>query len=703
MLASEFPTDGSVLKQGNLCVRHFGDAHSSRFLAGPKKAERKLRYVEFVRSDGKYYLLVFKIKKNNAVPYFKLEIRADSDIKTVDKFSEFRFYVDNEDVAVFDHEDSILRNEWVEILNGAVTSLSAKVGSPAGVPPRNHSAERNRSPVYARSAIDIDAKLLTPGISTSQSLHDGLTSSAAPLRSRGALFSNASVGLTEPTRKIQKHIDGVSLIGTSGRSTPEPKSEDEDTPPAPPQWNEITAQRFEVPPFSLSPNAQRVKRVATSPGTGIGSGPGTGSAAESPTRVGGSTVSPPRIPAVRAGHAPVASSPTGRIAAAMSSALVVPPSKDLVHTEAELTELDDTHNMSVGVLLHETQALSAMNDELNEALERTESLLRATEEDHSYQMAHLRALLERAQVEPDQLREKLSAALEDNERMSLTLNQHSEEVDRLHSEIRDLKSEKTAAESLILELQDTVTEYEVKYSVRNVDRIKELEAALAASNTTLSERDAEVEELSNQLDAYRAMIREKEEEIRAEPMQTRSLEMTAKRVEMQQEIETLRKQLDRKDQEFINDLGGTFASQVKAKMVPLSLNTKKLTMDLATAQASEESQRASRVHLENMIAQQEGFIEQLEQKILTLKAEAARSAELSQEIVLHKDDARSAAQQRDLAHKERDEALRRVTMLERELAVQRDVAQTQLEAAQDEIFKHRAHVNKVGLEDSHLV
>ena len=79
----------------------------------------------------------------------------------------------------------------------------------------------------------------------------------------------------------------------------------------------------------------------------------------------------------------------------------------------------------------------------------------------------------------------------------LTFNQHSEEVDRLHSEIGDLKAEKTAAEALILELQDTVTEYEVKYSVRNVDRIKELEAALAASNTTLSERDAEVEELSN--------------------------------------------------------------------------------------------------------------------------------------------------------------------------------------------------------------
>ncbi len=387
----------------------------------------------------------------------------------------------------------------------------------------------------------------------------------------------------------------------------------------------------------------------------------------------------------------------------MSSALVVPPSKDLAHTETELTELDDTHNMSVGVLLHETQALSAMNDELNEALERTESLLRATEEDHSYQMAHLRALLERAQVEPDQLREKLSAALEDNERMSLTFNQHTEEVDRLRSEIRDLKAEKTAAEALILELQDTVTEYEVKYSVRNVERIKELETALAATTKTLAERDAEAEELSNQLDAFRAMIREKEEEIRAEPMQSRSLEMTAKRVEMQQEIDTLRKQLDRKDQEFINDLGGTFASQVKAKMVPLSLNTKKLTMDLATAQASEESQRASRVHLENVIAQQEGFIEQLEQKILTLKADAARSAELAQEIVLHKDDARSAAQQRELAHKERDEALRRVTMLERELAVQRDVAQTQLEAAQDEIFKHRAHVNKVGLEDSHLV
>lgn len=657
-----------------------------------------MRYVEFVRSEGKYFLLVFKVKKDTTVPFFKVEICEDSVIMTADKSSEFRFYVDNEDLAMFDHEESEGRDDWVEILNGAITTLNAKSPSP-----QKTAAERSRSPIYARGGIDLDATLGTPaaGRATS-SLFDGQPSSSLPpttaARNRTLITSSEDgVGLNEPVRKIQKHIEPVSMISASGRSTPEPRLhaswDAEEIAPPPPGDSPLNGvHHMKMPQFSLSPETKG-KHVPTS------SEPSK--AGQVVTRVGGDTTTPPRIPGVRGGSTTTSPEVTAKAIAAQPTAAVA-----TIPVPSESTEHDDDHDhhhMSIGVLLHETQTLSAMNDELNEALERTESLLRATEEDHAYQMAHLRALLERARVEPDQLRAQLKEALDEKETISRLYAGSAGQMDLLRTEVRDLKAEKIAAEQIIHGLQDTITEHETKYAERNVEKIAQLEAALSTASHSLAERDAEVEELSNQLEAYSAMIREKEQEIRAEPLIARSEELSAKRVAMQQEIETLRLLLDRKDQEFIHDLGGTFANQVKAKMVPLSLNTKKLSMDLAAAQAAEESQRVSRVHLENVISQQESFIEQLEQKLQAAHAEASRVGELMQEAQMHKDDARSAALQRELAHKEKEELARRVTVLERELASQRDSFQSQMEIAEEEIFKQRAHVNKVGIEDSHLV
>lgn len=445
-----------------------------------------------------------------------------------------------------------------------------------------------------------------------------------------------------------------------------------------------------MPAFSLSPEPKVKHASGTVESSSVG---------QVIVRVGGDTSTPPRIPGMRGGSTTTSPAITAKAVATQPATTEVMVA---TNPQSESSEHDD-HHMSIGVLLHETQTLSAMNDELNEALERTESLLRATEEDHAYQMAHIRALLERAQVEPDQLRVQLKEVLDEKETISRLYAGSAGQMDLLRTEVRDLKAEKAAAEQIIHGLQDTITEHETKYAERNIEKIAELEAALSTASHSLAERDAEVEELSNQLEAYSAMIREKEQEIRAEPLIARSEELSAKRVAMQQEIETLRLLLDRKDQEFIHDLGGTFANQVKAKMVPLSLNTKKLSMDLAAAQAGEESQRVSRVYLENVISQQESFIEQLEQKLQAAKTEASRVAELMQEVQMHKDDARSAALQRELAHKEKDELARRVTVLERELAAQRDSFQSQMEIAEKEIFKQRAHVNKVGIEDSHLV
>lgn len=391
---------------------------------------------------------------------------------------------------------------------------------------------------------------------------------------------------------------------------------------------------------------------------------------------------------------------------AAATAAAAPATK--AGTEVDVSLADprlDSLERQLALLQQENQALATMNDDLNEALERAESLIRSSEEDHLYQMAHMQAQLERAQEEPAQLKAELAEVQEEKESLAQSFADQSHELELNRSEIRQLKEELEVSQKIVLGLHDTISEYEVKYSARNIDRIVQLEQALDGTHKLLAERDAEVEELQNQLEAFRSMIREKEAQLRSgnDPLATKSAELSARRLVMQREIDELRHELERKDEEFVSDFGGAMEGQIKAKLSPLNASTKKLTMDLAAAHAAEEAQRVSRVRLESLVAQQEGYIEQLDQQVAGLRAELAKATEAAHELALYKDDARSAAQQREMALKERDELQRRVSSLERELATQREAFLAQLETAQSEIIKQKAQVNKVGIEDSHLV
>jgi hypothetical protein len=764
---SDFPTDTTPSKQGNLGVRYFADNSTSIFLSGNKKIERKPRYVEVASAAGRYYILVYKVKKNSTVPYFKLEILPDTVVKVSDRYSEFRFFLGDEDTAVFDVDDSTVRKDWVDSINAAIDTLngrppasplrrspspargtSARSPSPGGLrlaaPARSPSAERSRSPQinYAKSG--------STRIAESTAASNGLGHEPAPSaqtpRSRVALSvptdtsREGHIGMSAPMRRSQRHLDNPVPLGTTGKpTTPERERVMSEGDLSLALGSSLKAAIFDASLVDSTPFQVRgglsspVSPISTMSRAERSHGPGSvgkfGSTSADAV-IGGDVTSPPRAPGMRtqpqvssptapqpaqpAQPAQVVQAPTeGHSGTAVRNVLPSadsadspevhdPASQDDHHHHDEDT-YDDPTERQLALLQQENHALSAMNDDLNEALERTEALLRSSEEDHLYQMAHMQAQLEHALTEPAQLKAELADLHEEYDSLKHTFADQHHELELNRSEIRDLKEELAASQSVILGLHETITEYEVKYSARNVDRIAQLETALDKTHSILAERDSEVEELTNQLDAYRRIIREKEHALRNDPVNTKSAELTARRLEMQREIDVLRNQLDRKDEEFVSGLSDAMESQIKAKMVPLNQSTRKLTMDLAASHAAEEAERVSKVRLESLVAQQDGYIEQLNLQVDGLRAELARAAETAQELPLYKDDARTAAQQREAALKERDELARRVTSLERELATQREAFLTQLEMAQSEISKQKAHVSKVGIEDSHLV
>ena len=122
MMRSDFPTDHFVTRADSVLVRYTADAttSSSRFSLGGKKADKKLRHVEIARSHDRYYILVYKVKKNTNVPFFKVELTENSVVKRGGKSRDFTFFVDTEDMATFHLEDSATRNEWVKAINGIV-------------------------------------------------------------------------------------------------------------------------------------------------------------------------------------------------------------------------------------------------------------------------------------------------------------------------------------------------------------------------------------------------------------------------------------------------------------------------------------------------------------------------------------------------------------------------------------------------------
>jgi hypothetical protein len=761
---SDFPIGTTPSKQGNLGVRYFAENSTSIFLSGNKKIERKPRYVEVASAAGRYYILVYKVKKNSTVPYFKLEILPDTVVKVSDRYSEFRFFLGDEDTAVFDVDDSTVRKDWVDAINAAIDTLngrppasplrrspspargtSARSPSPGGLrlaaPVRSPSAERSRSPQinYAKSG----STRIAESTAASNGLgHEPAHSSQTP-RSRVALSvptdntRQGHIGMSAPTRRSQRHLDNSLALGTTGKpTTPERERVMSEGDLSLALGSSLKAAIFDASLVDSTPFQVRgglsspVSPISTMSRAERSHGPfsvGKQGSASADAVIGGDVTSPPRAPGMRSQPqmaSPIAPQPAqpaqavqapteGHSGAAGGNVLPSadsadspevhdPASQDDHHHHDEDT-YDDPTERQLALLQQENHALSAMNDDLNEALERTEALLRSSEEDHLYQMAHMQAQLEHALTEPAQLKAELADLHEEYDSLKHTFADQHHELELNRSEIRDLKEELAASQSVILGLHETITEYEVKYSARNVDRIAQLETALDKTHSILSERDAEVEELTNQLDAYRKIIREKELALRNDPVNTKSAELTARRLEMQREIDVLRNQLDRKDEEFVSGLSDAMESQIKAKMVPLNQSTRKLTMDLAASHAAEEAERVSKVRLESLVAQQEGYIEQLNLQVDGLRAELARAAETAQELPLYKDDARTAAQQREAALKERDELARRLTSLERELATQREAFLAQLEMAQTEISKQKAHVSKVGIEDSHLV
>ena len=716
MSSGDFPLDAVPCKQGTLGVRYFADASASMFLSSSKKVDRKLRYVELAKSSERYFLLIYKVKKNNTVPHFKIEIIATSTIKSTDRYSEFRFCIDDEDTAIFDLNDSELRNEWIDEINSIINTLNGIPPSPKRIPSGtlspskigSPSAERSKSPIYAKSSINIMADTS----STSQD-NQPTPSMNAP---RGRLISSTAsetpsivghVGLTEPVRRKQKHMESVSL-GITGTSTPDSEQaiSRSDTSSSLLHIGSVKtisdpySSSFLNSPFiannergravspitktgssltssSPSPHQKSTRVPPGSPGiaeTGIGVGTGsgigglTGTGTGNPTTapastaevtIGGDVLSPPRVPSMRSAHLPPTPplssdrlvTTTSSIGIGISALSQQQQTVDLTlspdntptkdnnnnnNTEENIQQYNEqdqnedeedhinhhhdtttttnntnntTNNQSISILLQENHTLSLMNDELNEALERAECLLHASDDDHQYQIHHLNTLLDKAQSEPELLKLELNNIKNENNNNKIIINNQNNDIILLKDEIIELKQNLKSSQNLIINLEETIIEYQDKYSEYNINNLKNLENLLIKNEDIINNKDNEISELNNQIEIFNNIM--KEYENNNNNTSNNNIEYINKQNELINEINLLKIELNNKDDNFLLNFNNKINNHLETKLIKLNNNIKNLTIEYNNIKNIKEKNELSKNHLENIIKQQENYIYEL--------------------------------------------------------------------------------------------
>lgn len=670
----EFPDSDNftVVHSGKLNVKANTEA-SRRFLSTAKKAEWKLRYAEIViytSIDGvdRYYILIYKLKKGDVkVPYLKLDINKDTEIQSFDLFGKFFFDLPSDHSASFSTEFSIDRDEWVQVIESCVsasrdgnsTKISPRKSFRADVPTKvtntttmssqiaNSNQEKSRSynipddPTTPDSFVLAQNTTISSGNGYSESStmshmndpHLSLISKTdSPVKSNehssvdksnvrffGSIdikdgdgddssqgdTSSLSIGLKRPS--INKNLSLHEQIG--GLSTvPLRKSERKAHPDS---VSRQIKNKGTVPLSLGSPQNETFGSTIDGQGLEISVCRSIADSSDIPT-----------YPSTSDGIA-TSFSPPGQYNRRANAGLTPHRADQYDRSFTFDTAPSSGQYHPESMLMREIQALAAMNNELNDALEASVTERNEEREEFLKQITTLQTALEEAAVEKQVLLEKqnsyqnsidvLNVSVSNTTELSQQLAESSELVDALRDRIRSFEG----------------LESEIKFQAEEVSQLKNENSRLSEQCTT---KDSTIAEQHEQIDAVEQSLDEMRKLLSKQDKQIATLSESEQ--QLREESEKYLAEVKELRDAIASNEWKLRADELALKFTNSENERQQATMELLAVKQTEESSRMSMVRLENLTKEQQSFIEDLNKQINALNDAKVQLADTHSQLIL---------------------------------------------------------------------
>jgi len=335
----------------------------------------------------------------------------------------------------------------------------------------------------------------------------------------------------------------------------------------------------------------------------------------------------------------------------------------------------ETNQREVALLKQEMEALSAMNDQLNDALESAESMMRSREDEHEYQLSFISRLLEQAQEESMQAKATLKEYIEQMEETVRSADELGQRLEAVQTELNNkgnelhISAEMVALRDSELQSMQTLAEQQRKEFSALHDQLADEQRLRVTEkwdfDRQLDQLAATTQQMRSELDDYEQCLTSE----------------VAARV-------ALPETTDPSSLSIIRQLTGAL-KQAKKELFDVSL--------------AEEAGKLTKARLERVIQEQKAYEEQLLRQIDNSHQVTIKLNEAACQIEAYKEDALRILRERETTQKESDRLQQHCQMIEMELLRQREGYEEKLERNEVEAVQWKDQIQQMTSAAAHSV
>jgi len=716
---SSYPFNNRLIHRESLHVRYHGDRRQEFF-----RADRKLRLCELVLSldNNQLAIYVYKIRKPSNKLHFKLDLHDQSKVVSSNVKGEFRFCVDDDKIALFDGKSSDDRDNWEQIINTSISDLRSIHCMPISSDPQSVSQntvtqDLSKPVSESHGFMDelninvIQSTLPNNGrkhVSKANPLHSCPVVESVPFRRDprvrssvaridsehqllvlSSLTSNEplNVGMIADDKENSMSAPSYNSIASSSSYSSSIVHRRGDVPQSSPiaaQKNMkarddnhegqqlINMDNLELLPVNYNPEAVELQLV-------------TESDSDVPCKtIVHKIANPFDNPDESMDGGDDSTTIDGQSGQSTIDAVVT---SSAIEVDQELiTALDNspsgvededagTNRRELALLKQEMEALSAMNDQLNGALESAEAMMRSRDEEHEYQLTFISRLLEQAQEESMQTKAMLKESIEQKEEADRSADELCRRLEAVQAELDSKVNDLDISSQLVI-LRDN---------------------ALQSIQAVAERQSAELSALQNQLtDERRFRATEKSD------YDGQLEQLTVITQQMRSELADYEKCLT-------SELAATTVLPEAAEPSSLSIirqltgALKQTKKELFDVRLSEEAAKLIKVRLERVIQEQKAYEEQLLQQIDASHEMTMKLNEATRQIEASKEDAMRILREKEIAQKECDRMQQHCQLIETELHRQREGYEEKLERCEADAVQWKDQIQQMASTASHSV